>query len=143
MGIFKQLQKVGGLAPRQSTTFQRGNARPLALDVPFGLQDVPFRHLDVVSQCHRPLNGRAGREFRRGSRHLENQVRDLTPTPATVAGSGSFPPAPQRLPRSRHRFGADELDARSRQPADLQQRFVRASFSVVRGGRTTFFAVGP
>ncbi|WP_292514687.1 hypothetical protein [Mesorhizobium sp.] len=54
MRIFKQLQKSGRLASRQPVTLQRGNSRALALDVPLRLQDVAFRHLDVVSQGHRP-----------------------------------------------------------------------------------------
>ncbi|WP_292079247.1 hypothetical protein [Mesorhizobium sp.] len=54
MRIFKQLQKSGRLASRQPVTLQRGNSRALALDVPLRLQGVAFRHLDVVSQGHRP-----------------------------------------------------------------------------------------
>ncbi|TIU55119.1 MAG: hypothetical protein E5V52_16125 [Mesorhizobium sp.] len=60
MRILKQLQKVGCVAPRQPAALQRGDARPLAPDVPLRLQNVPFRHLDVVSQCHQPLNGHCG-----------------------------------------------------------------------------------
>lgn len=65
MRIFKQLQKVGRLAPRQPVALQRGDTRALALYVPLGLQNVPFCHLDVVSECHQPLTVTAGREFRR------------------------------------------------------------------------------
>ncbi|MDX8518673.1 hypothetical protein [Mesorhizobium dulcispinae] len=54
MGIFEQLQKIGRLASRQPTALQRSDARALALDVLLGLQNVPFRHLNVVGQGHDP-----------------------------------------------------------------------------------------
>ncbi|WP_210235985.1 hypothetical protein [Mesorhizobium sp. M1D.F.Ca.ET.234.01.1.1] len=54
LGIFEQLQEVGRLAARQPTTLQGGDARALALDVALGLQDMPFRHLDIVVQRHGP-----------------------------------------------------------------------------------------
>ncbi|MDG4883727.1 hypothetical protein [Mesorhizobium sp. WSM4884] len=54
MGIFEQLQKVGRLAARQPAALQRSDTRALAFDVLLGLQNVPFRHLDIVGQGHEP-----------------------------------------------------------------------------------------
>ncbi len=54
LGIFKQLQKVGRLAPWQPAPFQGNHPRALALDVLLGLQDMPFRHLDFVGEGHEP-----------------------------------------------------------------------------------------
>jgi len=74
--VFKQLQEGGRLAPGQPTMLQRGDARALALYVSLGLQNVPFRHLDVISQCHQPLNGHCGQRVPWDRRHLKNAGLD-------------------------------------------------------------------
>ena len=74
MRIFKQLQKGGRLASRQPAALQRGNSRALALDVPLRLQDVAFRHSNVVSQCHRLKTVRRANGFHFGSRHSATQI---------------------------------------------------------------------